>query len=323
MKYFVTGASGFLGTHLIRLLIGDGHQVTGLVFEPERESAVRELGADTVVGGFDSEQLVPSLRGVDGLFHVAGFVSLNDRAEKTSRLVNVEGTRLVLEAARQAGVLRVVHTSSLVTIGGNLDGTELSEDSPWEFGNLEIAYLQTKRQGEQLALSYNSSDLDVVVCNPPGLIGPQDLWNSEAGVMFPLYLRNRVKIVPVVRNNWGDARDVARGHILAMQQGVAGERYFLGGINTTLEDLLGRLDRISGQPRMRRRLIDWPWTYLLGLAIEWFSKKPALSATNARFMRYAFWISNEKARRELGYAPRPIDETLEDSLNWFARRADS
>jgi dihydroflavonol-4-reductase len=320
MKYFVTGASGFLGTHLVRLLVANGHNVTALVYEPEREETVKSLGARTIVGGFVPDLLERAMEGCDGVFHVAGFVSLNDREGKVSRAVNVEGVGIVLDTALKANVRRVVHTSSLVAIGASLEGTVLNEDFPWEIGHIGVAYINTKHEGEQLALSYNGKGLEVIVCNPSGMIGPHDYWGSQTSLIFKRYLKNRARFVADIRNNWADVRDVARGHILAMEKGTPGERYFLGNINTTLEDILDRLDRITGESEVRRAVVRWPWTLLIGSVLQLFSRESLLNAASARFMRYAFWISIDKAIRELGYDPLPIEETLAESLAWFHKK---
>jgi dihydroflavonol-4-reductase len=322
MKYFLTGASGFLGTHLVRLLTAKGHRVTALVYEPEREAVVRALGAATVVGGFDPDLLREAMTGHDGVFHVAGFVSLADRAGRVSRAVNVDGVRTVLAAALAAGVRRVVHTASLVTIGATLDGRVLDETARWDLGRIGMSYVNTKREGELAALAFNARGLEVVVCNPGGLIGPDDLWGSAAGRMFRDYLRGRLRIVPHVRNNWVDVRDVAHGHLLAMQRGRAGERYVLGNANTTLRDLLARLDERSGLGKGPVAVLGWPWTLLLGALLQTFSRASPLNEASARFLRHAFWVSADKAARELGFRPRPIEETLEEALAWHLRNPD-
>lgn len=320
MKYFVTGASGFLGTHLVRQLVAASHEVVALVYEPERESVVAALGAQTVVGGFDGELLKNAMAGCDGIFHVAGLVSLRKRDAKRSRQVNVEGTRTVLVAAQAAGIQRVVHTSTLAAIGATLEGVILNEDSPFNLDGLKLAYIQTKREGEQLALSFNSDALQVVVCNPPGIIGPQDLWGTQANVIFDLYLKSAVRIVPDVRNNWGDVRDVARGHILAMERGTPGQRYFIGTINTTIKDLMSRLDQTRGRKPRWRLQLKWPGTFFVGCLSSLFSRNPPITPGLAKFMRYAFWFSSDKAKSELGFAGRPIEDTLADTLDWFRHR---
>ena len=320
MKYFVTGATGFLGSHLVRQLIESGDEVVALVFEPEREETVRSWGAETVVAGLDQQRLADSMVGCDGVFHVAGYVSLNDMTGDRSRSANVDGARAVVQAAVRAGVKRLVHTSSLVTIGGTLDGRVLNESDVFECGDLKLPYLETKRAGERVVLSQHASDLEVVVCNPCGMIGPEDPWGSEANVVFDMYRSHRVRVVPHVRNNWGDVRDVAAGEIAAMQRGRSGQRYFLGARNTTLKDLMASLDRAVGE-RVRHRIeFGWPWTMAIGQVAARLQRRPVITPNVARFMRYAFWVSHEKASLELGYSPRPIEETLRDAFEWFEER---
>jgi len=318
MKAFVTGASGFVGTHLCRALVARGAQVRGLVYEPERVAAVASLGVDAVEGSLDVERLVPAMTGMQVVFHVAGLVSMAARDAELCRAVNVEGTRAVFAAARRAGVRRVVHTSTAVCIGGRRDGAALDEDSPFELSHLPLPYVVTKRAAERIALDNARDDLEVVVCCPGSVIGPVDAFGSAGNALIVDYLRGRLRWVPAHVTTWSDVRDVAAGHIAAAQRGRSGERYILGGEATSLIEMARRIDRVAGDRHPPRGVLPGWLLGPLAWTLERTASRPPLTPALLDLLAYDVRLDSTKARRTLGYAPRALDTAIADTLDWFA-----
>jgi dihydroflavonol-4-reductase len=320
----LTGATGFLGLHTARLLRKRGAAVTALVRGSSSRERLQALDVRCAVAPLDDVlSLMSGCTGADVLIHLAGAVDFGDGWE-LCRKVNVEGTRNVLQAARMAGVRRVVHVSSIVAVGARRDGHPLDESAHWNLGRYEVPYVTTKRQAEQLAVAANAPGLDVVAVNPGCVVGPDDFTGSEFGTLCRRFWRGRVPFYFAGGLSVVDVRDVAAGILAAARAGLAGRRYLLSGHNLTQGAFFGELARVAGGFYPRLRLPCFVGRRGAAVA-EWLLKprrRPYLSSGQARMLGLHFWYDHTRARRELGFAPRPLSETLSDThVFWTRHRA--
>jgi dihydroflavonol-4-reductase len=280
VRVYVTGGSGFIGSHVIRELREHGNEV--------RDDFV-ELG--------DRPGLERAMAGCEVVFHVAALYSFDAPARELER-VNVEGTRNVVEACAAKGVRRLVHTSSSATCGPVRGRSATEEDSPpqWE---LSVPYKSTKIAAERLVLA---SGLDAVVVNPTTPVGDGDLRPTPTGRMVRGVASGRYRAFLDIGLNVVDVRDIARGHLLALEHGRRGERYILGGANVTLEELFAAIARLAGRPRPRLRL---PQTAVRAAALLGI-----VNRNEARLSRLPAYFSSAKAERELGYRAGPVEPAL-------------
>jgi len=324
----VTGATGFVGHHLATQLAQLGARVTALVRVTSSRGRLAAAGIPcTEAELHDPAALLQACRGCEFLFHVAGAVDFEDDWERFQR-VNVEGTRNVLEAARVAGVRRVVHTSSIVAVGASLSPYARDETAAWNLGPLRVPYVTTKRQAEEVARAASGSGFEVEIVNTASVIGPDDVTASEFGTLCRRFWRRRIPLHFGGGNNFVDVRDVAIGHLLAAEHGVAGERYILGGHNRSFTAFFGDLARVADRPIFRLCLPD-----ALGAVVARFndrlrggrSSRSYLNAAQARMLSLFFYFRCGKAGRELGYRPRPFRETLADTHEFWmgARRRET
>jgi dihydroflavonol-4-reductase len=318
----MTGATGFVGTHLARLLRSN-HDVRALVRPTSRTDALQAIGAECVHAKLDDvESLASALAGCDTLFHLAGAVDFDGNWQRLSQ-VNVTGTGNVLEAARRAGVRRAVVTSSIVAVGASARPAILDETAAWTLESLHVPYVTTKRHAEDVALGRRFGDLEVVVVNPSCVIGPDD-GGSEFGVICQRFWKGRIPFFFGGGTNFVDVRDVALGHLAAAQHGKPGERYLLTGHNISWNDFFLELSRTA------RRSI--PRVRLPAFFGEWFAaceqrvragkmSRPNLSPAQAKLMPLYFYFQHSKATRELAFRPRGLEETLADTYRaWQSRR---
>ncbi len=315
----VTGATGFVGYHVAMQLVKHGAEVVALVRPTSQRQRLLVAGIRCVEAPL--EELARGCRGREFLFHLAGAVDFENDWERF-RQVNVDGTRHMLAAAREAGVRRVVHTSSIVAVGASEEPRSLNETALWNLGALRVPYVSTKREAEELALKASGSGLEVVVLNPASVVGPADYAGSEFGTLCRRFWHGRIPLHFGGGNNFVDVRDVADGHLLAAERGRAGERYLLGGHNRTYTAFFSDLARVAARPVPRFRV-----PAALGTAVAWlndrFRRRPRrsyLTAGQARLLALYFFFDSSKAVRELGYRPRPLVETLADAHAFWMQR---
>jgi dihydroflavonol-4-reductase len=320
MKTFVTGATGFIGSALVRQLLDRGEEIKVLVRPESDLRAIEGLDLEVVQGDLrDLERLRPALKGCDRLYHVAGLYTLDDPPTLYEE-VNVAGTANVLHAAVEGGVERMVHTSTTAAVGSAPPGGLADEETEWNLGDLAIPYIATKRRGEELALERSGTEMEVVVVNPSGPIGPGDVKPTPTGQILVSFLNGRMPLVPNTHNNFVDVDDVALGHIRAMERGADGQRYILGGQNLTVKELLSSAARMTGQ---RRPLtLPYAFAYLGGLLgevlIQWILRRRTMvNRANVRYLRRKMSFSVDKARNELGIDPRPAAEAVARAIRWF------
>jgi dihydroflavonol-4-reductase len=315
----VSGASGFLGYHMCVALATAGAVVTALVRASSDISHLQPLGVDIQIAPLDEPDLLAAaLREKDILFHLAGVVDLNNDWDQCRR-VNVGGTANILRAACQAGIRRVVHASSIVAVGASANPVRLDESATWNLGAVQVPYVTTKHEGEQIALGVHDGP-EVVVVNPACVIGPDDFGSSEFGTMCRRFWRGRIPLVFGGGNNFVDVRDVAAGMLLAAQHGRPGERYILGGTNRSYtafhSDLAGAADRPIPRFRVPAGLAR------VGAAIgdrvsKKHRKRPLLTAAQARLLGLFFYFDCAKAQRELGYQIRPLRDSIADTYRFW------
>ena len=303
MRALVTGASGFIGSHVVAALSDAGVEV--------REFDLRAPVAGDIL---DRDALARAMRGCDAVFHLAAVYSYARADAAAMRAVNVEGTRAVLDAAARAGVRRVVHTSSCATCGPVAGRAATEADAPpaWE---LAVPYKRTKLEGERLALAAARDGLDVVVVNPTTPVGPGDRRPTPTGKMVADVARGRARAyLTGAALNVVAVEDVAAGHLLAHERGRSGERYLLGGENLSLREVFALVAEAAGR-RLPRVGVPWPLAYAAArtsdAALRLVGREPSLLVLDqVRLARLPMTFDDAKARRELGYTSRPACEAL-------------
>ncbi len=313
----VTGASGFLGWHVARLLLERSDRVRALVRPGSR---VAELAVETVTGDLrDPGSLERAVEGCSLVFHVAADYRLWAKDPRELYRSNVEGTRNLLAAARGAGVGRVVYTSTVGCIGIPHGGVG-DETTPVALEDMAGDYKRSKFLAEQVALEFAREGFPVVIVNPTAPIGDHDFKPTPTGRIVLDFLRGDMPAFIDTGLNVIDARDCAAGHLLAAERGRAGERYILGAENLTLAQILEKLAALTGRKAPRVRL-PYAVAYCAGAcSTAWAGltgTPPRVPLEGVRMARKKMWVSGEKARRELGFRPGPAETALARAVEWF------
>jgi dihydroflavonol-4-reductase len=319
MKVFVTGGTGFIGANLVRLLLQQGYEVRALVRSSSRLDNLKGLDIEQVEGDLSDPQW-KQMVGCQALFHVAAHYSLWQSDRTLLHQHNVLGTRNVLAAARQAGVERTVYTSSVAAIGVSADGTPVDETHQSPIEKLVGHYKRSKFLAEQEAKQAVKLGQDVVIVNPSSPIGPMDIKPTPTGDIILRFLRRQMPVYIDTGLNFIDVRDVAWGHLLALQQGKTGDRYILGHQNLTLKQLLDQLSTITGLPAPDRSIPAW-----IPLTAAWvderilapLGKTPSVPIDGVRMAKQSMYYDASKAVRELGLPQSPIVIALKDAVEWF------
>jgi dihydroflavonol-4-reductase len=314
-KTLITGGTGFLGSHLVRALAARGDELRLLLRRGSSVDHLADLEFERASGDvLDRASVEAAMEGVERAFHLAGATSLRPRDRERVFELNVTGTRIVLEQALAANLSRVVHTSSVAAIGPAKPGGTADEEQPFRAGGLGIAYVNSKHEAEVEALRVAAHGLDVVIVNPSFVLGPDDPNGTSMGLVrrfllgrIPAYVDGALNIV--------DVRDVAQGHLLADEKGESGERYILAGRNFTLDRLFADFARISGRDQRPVKL-PGPATVLAVEAMARAGLPVPVSPDEVRSAMQWWTYRNVKARRALGFQPRPHEETLEDAVRW-------
>jgi len=317
MKALVTGATGFVGAAVARALLREGWEVQALARKGSDRRNVQQLPLMVVEGNLnDRSSLDRALEGCDALFHVAADYRLGAFNPQELYKTNVEGTRSILEASRQAGVRRVVYTSSVACVGIPKDGTPGNEDTPVGVADMIGHYKRSKFLAEQVALEAPQ----VVIVNPSTPIGPGDIKPTPTGQMvldaaagrMPAYVDTGLNVVHV--------DDVAAGHLLAFHKGRPGERYILGGEDLTLREILVEIAGIVGRKPPTVRLptgVVLPIAYVAEAFARMTGRPGRITVEGVRMSRKRMFFSSDKARSELGYTWRPPIEALRDAITWL------
>lgn len=319
----VTGASGFVGGHVARLLVDRGEQVRVLVRPTSDLSAIGDLRVERALGDLQEiESLRKAMRGCTRLYHVAADYRLWAADPSEIYRSNVEGTRNILQAASEKGIEKVVYTSTVGTIGIPRDGLPGTEDSPASLVDLAGDYKRSKFEAEQAALEFAARGLPVVIVNPTAPVGEGDLKPTPTGRIVVDFLRGAMPAYVDTGLNLVDVRDVARGHLLAAEKGRAGERYILGAQNMTLREIFQALSRISGKPAPKLRLPYWValgFSLAESAAARRSGRAPRAPLEGVRMARKKMFVATTKAERELGFQPGPVEEALRRAVEWFRK----
>lgn len=322
MKAFVTGATGFVGSHVAEALLQQGAELRLLVRPGSRTENIDFLKAERVVGDLrDFESLRKGMSGCEAVFHVAADYRLWVRNPDEMYRANVDGTLAVMDAARQAGVKRVVYTSSVATMGFLSDGTIVDENTLVDISHMIGHYKKSKFMAEQAALAAGRAGAPVVVVNPTTPVGERDIKPTPTGRIILDFLNRNFPAYVDTGLNLADVREVARGHVLALEKAKPGERYILGGENLTLKQILDKLAAITGLPSPTLKV---PHGVALGFAAfdQFFTgfvrrKEPRATIEAVRMGRKKMFASSAKAERELGYRSLLAEEALRRACAWF------
>jgi dihydroflavonol-4-reductase len=317
----VTGATGHIGNVLVRKLIEQGEKVRALIWRGEDTTPLEKLDVETVEGDvLDPESLKPAFKGVEKVFHLAGIISIMPGQNPLVWRVNVEGTRNVLNAARQAGVRRLVYTSSIHAIHRAQHGKVIDESLPFDPNNPYGAYDRSKAEASLEVQKATADGLDAVILCPTGVIGPYDFRGSELGEVIRGAAEARPMFYVEGAYDFVDVRDVADGLIAAAEHGRRGESYILGGNKISVRYMLETVREVTGKAfasiKIPFSLAEFaarftPWYYQKTKA------KPRFTPYSLEVLQSNADISHAKAARELGYKPRPVIETIADTVRWF------
>lgn len=316
----ITGATGFVGLQVAAQLRAAGADVVALHRAGSNTTRLTRLGVRPQVAPLtDTTALAVGCRGAEILIHAAAAVDFRGDWE-LARRVNVEGTRAVIHAARSAGVRRMVHISSIVAVGASRWPEVLDETAGWTLGSFRVSYATTKREAEREALQANRAGLEVVVVNPGCVVGPDDFGGSEFGTLCKRYWRGRVPIHFTGGNAFVDVRDAAAGVLAAALRGRPGERYVLTSENRRWAAFFQDLSRAACRTIPRLTLPDW-LAPPLARVLSWTDRKkrraPSLTTEQAKLVGLYFYFSSAKARRELGFSPRPLRDSLADAYAFW------
>jgi dihydroflavonol-4-reductase len=322
MLAFVTGATGFLGFHVARVLAEQGAELRLLVRSTSNLKNLEALKAETVVGDLrDPASLEKAMAGCEVVFHVAADYRLwvLDPAEMYRS--NVEGTRAILFAARQNSVRCLVYTSSVATMGFRANGRPADEDSPVSLADMIGHYKRSKFMAEQVAMEAGRGGMRVVTVNPTTPVGERDVKPTPTGRIIVDFLKRKFPAYVETGLNLVDVRECARGHVAALEKGKSGERYILGGENLTLKQILDRLGAISGLPSPKVKL-PYFVAYAAGAVDQtvsgrWLGREPRATIETVRMGKKKMWASSSKAERELGWKSVPADDALRRAVEWF------
>jgi dihydroflavonol-4-reductase len=322
MLAFVTGATGFVGSHVARALGERGADLRFLVRSSSDLRNILELKAERVTGDLrNPASLKRAVAGCDVVFHVAADYRLWVRDPDEMYRSNVEGTRGILQAARETGVRRVVYTSSVATMGFTSSGDVADERSPVCLANMIGHYKRSKFMAEQVAIEAGKSGMDVVVVNPTTPVGERDIKPTPTGRIVVDFLKKKFPAYVDTGLNLVDVAECARGHVAALEKGRSGERYILGGENLTLKQILDKLAVITGLPSPKIRV-----PYVVALAtgavdqvVTGYIRKrePRATIDAVRMGRKKMFVSSSKAERELGWQTVPVDGALRRAVEWF------
>ncbi|APB34627.1 hopanoid-associated sugar epimerase [Gloeomargarita lithophora Alchichica-D10] len=319
----VTGATGFVGANLVRLLLEQGHEVKVLVRPHSSLRNLTGLPVQRVTGNLLSPELPQYLAGCDVLFHVAAHYSLWQKDKDQLYQANVLGTRHILQAAKLAGVPRTVYTSSVAAIGVGTGGQAVDETHQSPVDKLIGDYKKSKYWGEQEALQAAQSGQDVVIVNPTTPIGAWDGKPTPTGEIILRFLRGQMPAYVNTGLNFIPVQDVAWGHLFAWQKGQSGQRYILGHRNLSLQEFLQKLAQITGLPAP-----GWQIPVQIPLAVAWvdemllgaWGKTPSLALDGVRMAQQTMYYDASRAIRELGLPQTDLDQAIREAVDWFRQQ---
>ncbi len=325
MTALVTGATGFVGAAIVRNILAAGEQVRVLSRPRSDRSNLEGLRVEVVYGDLqDPTSLQAAIKGCRRLYHTAAHYSLWDDDPAFFHRVNVEGTRQILRIAADAGVERMVYTSTVGALGIRPDRQPADETTPVSIDDMVGAYKRTKFLAELAAVQLAKEGLPIVIVNPSAPVGPRDIKPTPTGQMILDFIEGRMWAYLDTGMNLVDVDDVAEGHRLAMEKGRIGEKYILGNRNLHLQEIFELLGGISGirPPRFKAPYpLALSVAYLNEWVADWITRRPPrVPLTGVKMAKKYMFFSPAKAVRELGLPQTPIEEALEKAVRWFRNR---
>ena len=317
----VTGGTGFVGSHVVRALVSRGREVRCLARASSRRANLAGLPVEIATGHVtDPPSLSRAMAGVETVYHCAADYRLYAREPRQLYECNVAGTENVMRAAADAGVHRVVHTSSVGALGRTADGSPADEATSVPPASMIGHYKRSKYQAERAVEAWAARGLPVVIVNPSTPVGERDIKPTPTGQMIVDFLNRRLPAYVDTGLNLVDVRDVAQGHLLAADKGRVGEKYILGNRDMTFKEILDALSGLTGLPSPKVRLPHW--IPLAAATADTFAARltgrvPRVPLEAVRMSRHRMFFDSSKAIRELGLPQTPIEEALSRAVAWF------
>jgi dihydroflavonol-4-reductase len=326
MKVFVTGSTGFVGSHVAKVLAQQGADLRLLVRKSSNMSNLAGMHAPasltTITGDLlNPESLRAGIRGCDYIFHVAADYRLWVRYPTQMYAANVDGTRELLRIAREEGVRRVIYTSSVATMGFRSDGTIVDENTPVSLADMVGHYKRSKFLAEQEALKAAYDGQEVMILNPTTPVGPGDIKPTPTGRIIVDFLNQKFPAYVDTGLNLVDVEEVAHAHIHAIEKGTPGERYILGGENLTLKQILDKMSAITGLPSPTTKV-----PHAVAMIFAFFDetitgrirgKEPRATVEAVRMGKKKMFATSAKAVRELGFRQIPVYQALRAAIDWY------
>lgn len=322
MRVFITGATGFVGSHVAHQYAARGAQLRLLTRKTSPLESVEGLNADLILGDLRRpEEFQSALQGCDALVHVAADYRLWVRDPREMYAANVDGTRELLQLARKSGIERIVYTSSVATMGFQSDGSVVDEETPVSLTDMIGHYKRSKFLAEQEAIKAAQAGQHVLILNPTTPIGPGDSKPTPTGRIIVDFLNRKFPAYVDTGLNLVDVSEVARMHLAALDHGTPGRRYILGGENLTLKQILDRMSAITGLPSPTKKV---PHAVAMGFAFfdemmtgRLLKKEPRATVEAVRMGKKMMFASSSRAERELGFRVLPIYPALRSAIDWF------
>lgn len=323
MKVLVTGATGFIGGHLVRRLVDEGHDVTIFARSERALEAFPDLGIHLAQGDLsDNNSILRACEGIERVYHLAGVIAYRASERAMMEKVNVKGTRKVVDACVTHRIQELVYLSSVVAIGASFDGTPLTEESEYNIDHLNLGYFQTKHAAEKIVVdAHKEHGIRTYILNPSTIYGAGDALKGSrktqikvAQGKFPFYTPGGVNIVSI--------KDVLYALRVIVEKGTPGERYIIAGENITIKELFQLIAHCSGVKPPTVGLQKWMIKILgqVGELLALFGLKGPMSSETAWTSTLYHWFSNEKAKKELGLNPRSAQEAISESVNWMKQQ---
>jgi len=322
MKIFLTGATGFVGHHVARELAAQGADLRLLVRKSSKLQNLEGIKGEIHIGDLsDPESIRPALEGCDALMHVAADYRLWIPDPQAMYRANVDGTRELLRMAREAGIKRVVYTSSVATMGFRKDGIIVNEDTPVTLKAMVGHYKRSKFMAEQVAIEAAKSGQHVMILNPTTPIGSNDAKPTPTGRIFVDFLNHKFPAYVDTGLNLVDVSEVAKAHATALTKGRPGERYILGGENLSLKQILDKMSAITGIPSPTMKI-----PFAIAATYAFFEenitgrirgREPRATLEEVRMGRKKMYASSARAQQELGFRIAPVYPAMRSAIEWF------
>jgi dihydroflavonol-4-reductase len=325
MRCFLTGATGFIGSHIARTLLEAGHEVSVLVRPTADTRNLEGLAVTRVPGDLSDEAaLKTGCQGKDWVFHAAAVYTFWSKDKTAFDSVNVDGTRRLLQIATAAGVEKIVYTSSVAAVGAaTRPGLVVNEDCTFNLGALGDPYVDSKKRAEDVVFESVARGTPVVIANPSSPFGPLDVKPTPTGDALVKFANGLVPFSADGGINVVDVRDVARGHLLCAEKGRVGRRYLLSAENFTFQELLGLFARVSGlsAPRLKSPYaVAYSTACVLEAGAKLLGKAPMLTRANVRATRFYLHYDNTRSKTELGMTYGAAETAVRDALAYFVSR---